>query len=113
MYSYMFNRSQARLKYLRHRPHALVCPALGAVGSIVAPFGEGAGIERLRYVAYGLHIGHNAKSVRWSHRTDIFNKGCIAQRGIVPPLIDQHPVHCLPVHLVRHQVTPVWGFTLH
>ena len=107
MCSYMFNRSQARLKHLRHGPHPLVCPALGAVGSIVAPFGEGAGIERLRYVAYGLHIGHNAKSVRWSHRTDIIDKACIAQRGIIPPLIHQHPIHRLPVHLARHQVTPI------
>ena len=56
MYSYMFNRSQARFKHLRHRPHPLVCPALGAVGNIV------------------------------------------------PPTVDHHPIHCLPMHLARDEV---------
>ena len=108
----MFNRSQARLKHLRHRPHPLVCPALGAVGGIVAPVAERAGVERLRYVAYGLHVGHNAKSARWSHRTDIIDKASIAQRGIVPPLIHQHPIHRLPVHLTCDELTAIGSFIL-
>ena len=56
---------------------------------------------------------HNAKSARWSHRTDIIDKACIAQRGIVPPLIDQHPIHRLPVHLTCDEVAAVGRMVVH